>query len=110
MYKLLVQSDALITDYSSVFFDYLLIDKPIGFTIDDMESYRNKRGFVMKDPDYYMPGFRISSLEDLERFCLDSASEKDDFKAERSRVNALVYDFKDGLFCKRILEIMEINI
>jgi len=108
MYRLLVQSDALITDYSSVFFDYLLLDKPIGFTIDDMKSYGNKRGFVMDNPLNYMPGFKISSLDDLKTFCNNLASGKDDFKSERSRVNSLVNDFKDGLFCKRILEIMEI--
>ncbi len=39
LYKFMAQSDALITDYSSIFIDYLLLDRPIAFTEDDMDDY-----------------------------------------------------------------------
>ena len=55
---MLGSSDALITDYSSVYFDYLLLDKPIGFTVDDMELYIKDRGFIFNNPEEYMPGKR----------------------------------------------------
>jgi CDP-glycerol glycerophosphotransferase (TagB/SpsB family) len=38
-YPLLKKSDLLITDYSSVLFDYLLLDKPAIFTPFDFEEY-----------------------------------------------------------------------
>lgn len=42
LYKLLSCSDALITDYSSVFYDYLLLNRPIGFTEDDGRNIPKK--------------------------------------------------------------------
>lgn len=109
LYRLLVQSDALITDYSSIYFDYLLLNKPIGFTVDDMDSYSKKRGFVMQNPESYMPGRHISVIEDLKHFCHDVASEIDVYREERIRVNNLANDFKDGLFCKRLLDIVGVS-
>lgn len=46
--ELMMISDALITDYSSVFFDFLNTDKPILFYTYDLEEYRDKlRGFYI---------------------------------------------------------------
>lgn len=45
--ELLLVADMLITDYSSVFFEYLLVDKPIVFFAPDYESYYEKRGFYL---------------------------------------------------------------
>jgi len=44
--ELLAASDGMITDYSSVFFDYLLADKPILTTVDDMEEWKKMTGFA----------------------------------------------------------------
>lgn len=57
VYHLLHYADALITDYSSVFCDYLVLDRPIAFDISDMDSYADKRGFVFDKPLDYMPGY-----------------------------------------------------
>lgn len=55
--ELLVCADILITDYSSVFFEYLLMDKPIIFFAPDYRNYIKKRGFYM---DYdSLPGYVI---------------------------------------------------
>lgn len=46
-YLLLAASEALITDYSSVFFDYLALRKQIVLYIADYDTYRKKRGMYM---------------------------------------------------------------
>ncbi|MBQ9362594.1 MAG: CDP-glycerol glycerophosphotransferase family protein, partial [Bacteroidaceae bacterium] len=56
LYELLAVTDGMITDYSSVAFDYLLVDKPLAFALDDYENYTSTRGFVFDDPLQYMPG------------------------------------------------------
>ena len=43
-YKLLACADALVTDYSSVAIDFLLLRRPIGFYAPDSDSYT--RGFI----------------------------------------------------------------
>ncbi len=103
LYLFMVQCDALITDYSSIFFDFLLLDRPIGFTEDDMEDYGSTRGFAVKDPDSYKPGFRIKTKDDLIKFATDLVNDIDLYKADRSRVMDLSNDYRDGGFSKRLL-------
>lgn len=45
--ELLVCADVLITDYSSIFFEYLLLDRPIVFFAPDYEDYARDRGFYL---------------------------------------------------------------
>jgi len=44
-YLVLPHADVLVTDYSSVFFDYLAVDRPIVFFPYDRSSYTESRGF-----------------------------------------------------------------
>lgn len=50
-YSLLAVSEALITDYSSVFFDYLALRKQIILFMEDYELYKEKRGVYMELSD-----------------------------------------------------------
>lgn len=109
LYRLMVQCDALITDYSSVFYDFLLLNRPIGFTEDDLEDYSNTRGFAVDDPEAYRPGMRIKTKEDLIVFAENLVLGKDDYKEDRKRVLALSNDYQDGKFSKRLLEILGIK-
>ncbi|MGL6228153.1 MAG: CDP-glycerol glycerophosphotransferase family protein [Culicoidibacterales bacterium] len=43
---LLAMSDVLITDYSSVYFDYAILNRPIILYTDDDSTYRENRGFT----------------------------------------------------------------
>ena len=46
--ELYVISDILITDYSSVFFDYAVLNRPIYFYMYDLDSYKDElRGFYL---------------------------------------------------------------
>jgi CDP-glycerol glycerophosphotransferase (TagB/SpsB family) len=44
-YLVLPHADVLVTDYSSVYFDYLAVDRPIVFFPYDRSSYTERRGF-----------------------------------------------------------------
>ncbi|WP_241773263.1 CDP-glycerol glycerophosphotransferase family protein [Bacillus sp. LL01] len=58
-------SDILITDYSSVFFDYLILDRPIIFFTYDIEKYRKKtRGFYF-DLEVNSPGPLVKTSNEL---------------------------------------------
>ena len=57
MYPLFRHSDVLITDYSSIFFDYLLLDRPIIHFAADLDSYRFRdRGFSYRFEDAVRAG------------------------------------------------------
>ena len=52
--ELLAIADALVTDYSSVYFDYLVRRRPIIHYVYDLESYQNDRGLYFGPEE--MPG------------------------------------------------------
>jgi CDP-glycerol glycerophosphotransferase len=56
----------LITDYSSVAFDFLLLDRPLIYYVPDIDNYRAVRGFYFS-PDLAMPGPLIRQPDDLLR-------------------------------------------
>jgi len=49
---LLLVTDVLITDYSSVIFDYALVNKPIVYFTYDLEDYENGRGLYYEFKEY----------------------------------------------------------
>ena len=56
-------SDFLITDYSSMYFDFSLMRKPTIFYMPDVDLYQQERGFYMKPNNNH--GKIISSLKEL---------------------------------------------
>lgn len=108
LYKLMSQCDALITDYSSIFYDYLLLDRPIAFTEDDLDDYSDARGFAVDDPQEYKPGYRIRSITDFYQFVDNLSANIDSYQKDRIHVNNLANEYRDGNFCQRILELVGI--
>ena len=90
LYKFLGTTSALITDYSSVFLDYYLLDRPVAFTINDYEEYKEKRGFVFDDIKSLMAGPTVSNLDDLLAFLNSVMNSEDEFYIERNKVNSIV--------------------
>ena len=61
--ELLVCADVLITDYSSVFFEYLIMDRPIIFFASDYDKYSEERGYYL---DYTgLPGVIVTDGDSL---------------------------------------------
>lgn len=83
IYPFLVYTDFLITDYSSIFFDYLLLDKEIIFIPYDYEDYINNRSLYF-EYDEVTPGKKYFSFDD---FITDFENlDKLDYAEERRRV------------------------
>lgn len=110
LYSLLKQVDFLIADYSSVFLQFLLLDKPIGFAVPDFEEYAQKRGFVFKNPLDYMPGDIMKNKEQMYRFLENMTEGRDDYAEKRHRVCDVIHTYKDGNNTGRILEMSGIRL
>lgn len=85
LYELLPCSDALLTDFSSVYFDYLLLNKPVGF-FTNLLGY-SKRGAMVENIEDYMAGDRIVDFKSLLRFIDDLYNGNDSYEQERLRLN-----------------------
>ncbi|MGI2215214.1 CDP-glycerol glycerophosphotransferase family protein [Shewanella oncorhynchi] len=65
IYPILPYTDCLITDYSSIYYDYLLLGKEvILFPFDKVRYLNEDRGFI-EDFDTAMPGKRVYSIPEL---------------------------------------------
>ncbi|MFJ4961487.1 CDP-glycerol:poly(glycerophosphate) glycerophosphotransferase [Streptomyces sp. ADI96-02] len=62
--SLALASDALITDYSSLMFDYVNLDRPVVLHLDDVEAYEAARGTYF-DITAFPPGIVARGLDDL---------------------------------------------
>ena len=103
LYKFLGTTSALITDYSSVFLDYYLLNRPVAFTINDYEEYKENRGFVFDDVKSLMAGPIVSNLDDLLVFLNSVMMSKDEFYVKRNEINSIVNSIQMDL-TKTLLE------
>lgn len=86
LYEFVSQFDALLTDYSSIYFDWLALDRPVAFTIDDLQEYVEKRGFSVPDPLSLMPGEHIVDEEGLYGYFKSVSEGRDGFVLQRRRL------------------------
>ena len=100
--ELYIISDILITDYSSVFFDYANLKRPMIFFMYDLEHYKNEsNGFYIDLNE--LPGQIVETQEDLEKSIEDvdfniGSSKK--YKEFNEKYNYL----DDGNASKRVIE------
>ena len=97
--------DCLISDYSSIYIDYLLTDKPMIFLPYDRQQYLDGRGMNF-DYDDVTPGPKPETFNDF----LDALSPKEDFwKSERTRVNRLFNEIQHPCaadICNKVLKMI----
>jgi len=107
LYEFLFYVDSVLTDYSGIYYDALLLDKFISFTIDDFELYSKERGFVFPNPKEIMAGMKIVNLDDLIRFINDLSSNKDEYIENRKNVRKKLFDGMNTNSCEKIIEFLK---
>jgi CDP-glycerol glycerophosphotransferase len=109
IYPILSISDLLITDYSSIYLDYILINKPIIFFLYDFEKYTKTDRSLRGDFLEITPGMKCYNQSELEME-LSSVliNSKDNYNDERLRICNLSYKFRDGNSSERISELINV--
>lgn len=103
-YELLAESNALLTDYSSVYYDYLLKDKPIGLIIDDLKDYEERVGFALGKYKDFVKGSYIENISELFEFFVNVNKEYDPDKKERHWAMDKYCQYKDFESTKRVVD------
>jgi CDP-glycerol glycerophosphotransferase len=100
--QLLLAADALITDYSSVMFDFSVTGKPMFFLVPDLDHYRGQlRGFYF-DLESRAPGPLVRSQQEL----VDALADPDQETAYARRYAAWRAQFNtrdDGHAAERVV-------
>ncbi|GGT19056.1 bifunctional glycosyltransferase family 2 protein/CDP-glycerol:glycerophosphate glycerophosphotransferase [Streptomyces griseoviridis] len=95
-------ADALVTDYSSIMFDYANLDRPIVVYADDWEVYRETRGVyfdLLAEP----PGPVARTPEELARVFRDGAYAGAESSARRAAFRERFCEFDDGRAAERVV-------
>lgn len=108
IYPLLRDVDVLINDYSSLFSDFLLLDRPIIFYPYDLAAYKKNEGLTYENYDDYTPGPKVYTPQELLTAMID-VSTTDVYATERARVRNLYHAHQDGQSGLRILSKLTIN-
>ena len=99
---LLGGTDILISDYSSIFFDFLVTGRPILFYIPDLDGYTNMRGLYLSLDD--LPGPTTQSAEEVAKWVSkpDELDKIIDKKKYQDTVQRFVCN-DDGHVCEKVV-------
>lgn len=94
--------DILLTDYSSTYFDFLLLNRPIIFVVPDLDKYRSARSFALEPFSFWMPGKIVKTFEELKNSISLYNNDFNIDQEKREMINSLVNKYNDGNSSKRI--------
>jgi CDP-glycerol glycerophosphotransferase len=107
--ELLKISDCLITDYSGIYFDFLLLEKPIVFYCYDLQRYqRVDREFDFNYSNSQItPGLKVDSINDLKKAITISLRNKKTGCINIKKSKKIFHKYTDNNSCKRLYEYIE---
>ena len=98
----LSEADLLITDYGSIFADFLIFNKPIIFAKFDHQKYTNEIGLKI---DYdTLPGPKVDNWENIMTNVKELLNKNDQYLTKRKKWRNSLYEFSDGKNCERIVK------
>jgi len=106
IYPLLKKTDVLITDYSSVYFDYLLLNRPIIFAPFDIDEYLTRDRELYYSYDKVTPGPKAKNWPDIIYYVSKSLKNNELKKEEREKISKIFNLFFDGRSSERLYKIL----
>lgn len=106
LYKILNAVDLLITDYSSVFLDFLLLNRPMIFTPVNINEYRKYRGFLLEPYDFWTPGPKCFDQDKLQFEILKCINDINYYKNEREIIKNIVHKYQDCNSTQRVIQLI----
>ncbi len=104
-YPLLKRADLLITDYSSIYMDFLHARKPVVFFTYDYEEYISLHREIQFDYEEMTPGPKAPNQEELCRWLRHFLVEnKDGFEEKRQKILSLAFKHTGGHASERLLK------
>jgi len=107
VYDLLPQTDILISDYSSIVFDFMLLDRPIVYYTPDLKEFLSSSRALNFHPKEIAVGPMCEAFPELltaiENIIQSGAA---DYDGKRKEVFPRLHGFRDGRASERVLEII----
>lgn len=100
----LPEADVLITDYSSVYFDFLLTEKPIIFSPFDFEKYITKDRELYYPYDEVTPGPKCKDWNEVLNWVVKFKENPSLYSKERENIKNKFHKYDDFKSCERVYQ------
>ena len=107
-YEMLAMTDVLITDASSVWVDFLLLDRPIIFAFPDLNEYENSRGLNLEPYASWIPGPLVADASALIQEIDQVLRGCDRFAHDRDVARIRLHKYHDANSTGRLLTALEL--
>ncbi len=107
--EILGEVDLLITDYSSIYFDFLLLDRPTIFLPYDLEEYIDKRGFLYDGYSELMVGDKVFTYKEFVDSLVFNLN-NDKYKSKRKIINTLFNSNQSNNTAQKLVNILGVDI
>jgi CDP-glycerol glycerophosphotransferase len=102
--SLLAAADCLITDASSVWVDFLLLDRPLICCFPDLDEYRNSRSLNLEPYDEWFPGPFVTNADELLDELARVVDGADPHAEKREWLTRALHLHRDGNASPRLLD------
>ena len=100
--ELMKISDLLVTDYTSGYFDYLILDKPVIFNLYDRNRYESNRGLIFNHIESICAGEIIYNQNEFQIALKNIDSNTEKYRDKRKDILYMLNDNLDDKACNRI--------
>ncbi|HYP45832.1 MAG TPA: CDP-glycerol glycerophosphotransferase family protein [Propionibacteriaceae bacterium] len=104
LYEILAASDGLVTDVSSVWLDYLLLQRPIVFAFPDIEEYRLRRGLNLEPYEDWAAGPIVADVDAFARALARLRGSADPYAHRREAMLKRFHSHVDANSAERLLD------
>ncbi|TFH00691.1 MAG: hypothetical protein E4H14_19365, partial [Candidatus Thorarchaeota archaeon] len=104
--EVLHEIDILITDYSSISSDFMLLDKPIIYSAFDQEIFERYEGFIFGNYDFWAPGPKVHTYQDFKKEIEDVLSGEDRYSEQRRAINRLINEYQTENSTKQVAQFL----
>ena len=100
-YTFLKEVDVLVTDYSSIYSDYLLLDRPSVLFPFDFEEYSKDTRECYFSYEEYMPEIKVYTMDEL-MTAIMAVLKEDTGARGRHELRDKIFETPDGNSCERL--------
>lgn len=104
IYPIFKFSDAMIADYSSIYFDYLNLDKPVIHFVPDLKEFEESCRELYEPYETTAVGPITKTEDELINEMLNVLNNVDNYKTDRKKIRDELFTYQDGKNCERIIE------
>ncbi|MCC3862835.1 CDP-glycerol glycerophosphotransferase family protein [Terrisporobacter petrolearius] len=102
LYEILNAGDLLLTDYSSIYGDFLFMNKPTVFINTDIDEFSKNRGLALEPYDFWTAGPKVQYQEELLKEIKTSLDDKNYYLERRCELRKVYHKYLDGKASERI--------